>query len=86
MPANGASRLLEALDDGLAVAHEWDGAAITTRLAAVGLDAEDVRVALEARWEIYAESSESTLSENEMVAFVRGWTEGLLAGVKVVAA
>lgn len=81
MTPNGASRILEALDDGLAVAHEWDGASISVRLEKVGLDAEDVRVALEARWEIYA----SDEPEKSPADFVRGFTEGLLAGVKVTA-
>lgn len=82
MTADGASRLLDALDDGLALAHEFDGASITVRLAHVGLDAEDVRVALEARWEIYSADE----PEKDPADFVRGWTEGLLAGVKVGAA
>lgn len=79
MTTDGASRILEALDDGLAIAHEFDGASITERLAVVGLDAEDVRVALEARWEIYSAEEPG----KDPADFVRGWTEGLLAGVRV---
>lgn len=81
MTPEGASRLLEALDDGLAIAHEFDGASVSQRLAHVGLDAEDVRVALEARWEIYCDAH----PDADPNTFVRGWTEGLLAGVKVSA-
>lgn len=79
--SDGAGRILEALDDGLACAHEFDGASITAKLAHVGLDAEDVRVALEARWEIYSAEE----PEKDPADFVRGFTEGLLAGVKVTA-
>lgn len=81
MNGQGASRLLEALDDGLAVAHEFDGASVTLRLGHLGLDAADVQVALEARWEIYADAH----PEAQVEDFVRGWTEGLLAGVRISA-
>lgn len=81
MNGEGASRLLEALDDGLAVAHEFDGASVSVKLAHLGLDAADVQVALEARWEIYADAH----PQAQVQDFVRGWTEGLLAGVRVAA-
>lgn len=80
MNGMGASRLLEALDDGLACAHEFDGASISAKLAHVGLDAEDVRVTLEARWEIYSADQ----PDKDPADFVRGFTEGLLAGVRVM--
>lgn len=71
-------QLFEALDDALALAHEFDGAGLEAKLAAFGLDMEDVADALKDRWEDNVSGREGGQ------AFVSGFTEGLITGVMLL--
>lgn len=70
----------DALDDALAVVHEFDGGSIEQKLEALGISASDVRDVLEQRIEAYAPRFEhADEDDSEQVALIQGFVEGLLA-------
>lgn len=74
------NELFCALDDAIAIAHEWDGAGIAAKLQAFGLDPEEVAEVLRERIEAYRDE----FSEGEPdVAFTQGFVEGLITGRKL---
>lgn len=74
MPARVTEEeLYAALDDALTLASEFQGASLEMKLAAFGLDSEDVRRLLQDRAE--------TVAPTDRAAFAQGFGEGLIAGV-----
>lgn len=74
--------LLEALDDACAVAHEFDGAGIDEKLAAFGLNGDDVREVLAERWEEYRRFHIGEADRDHRL-FIQGFVEGLITGKKL---
>lgn len=71
-----ADAIMGALDDALAIRDEHEGAGLNQQLHALGLEREQVELALEQRWAVQPEGS-------DLPSFVRGFTEGLLAMVRL---
>lgn len=79
MSAANAEQMLGALDDAIAIGHEFDGAGIDEKLAPFGLNADAVRAVVQARWD--SANANADLSDEEVYkVFVRAFTEGLLLG------
>jgi hypothetical protein len=72
-----------ALDDALAVVHEWDGGTLEEKLAAFGFDTDDVRRVAEERFVSHRESPDYSLDfeDPDVVAlFAAAFAEGLMGG------
>lgn len=64
-----------AVEDAIAIAHEFDGAPLADKLRAFGLDAAVIRDVVTERWE-QARADGRT----DAVAFAQGFAEGLITG------
>lgn len=75
IPVDDAERIFEAMDDIVARMQEFEGADLSTKLAAAGLDADGVHALLAERWEL----AEPNLRRAEgYLAYTQGFLEGLL--------
>lgn len=72
--------LERAFEDSIAVSKEFDGAPIEEKLAAQGLDAQDVASVLGERYRAYLPLFDPDAPE---VFFVQAMLEGLLAGKRL---
>lgn len=79
-PAFTADELESALLDALAIAEEH-GTSIETKLAAFGLNHEDVREMLTERWQAHAPQFEP---EKPHLLFVQGYTEGMMTALRLM--
>jgi hypothetical protein len=70
-----AEEVWAALDDAIAIAHEFDGSPLAEKLAAFGLDAAVVAEIVTARWE-----QAKAEGRTDAVAFAQGFAEGLITG------
>ena len=78
-----AQDVMDALDDGLAVVSEWDGASVEDKLNAAGLNPDAVKLAIEERFEAFRESPDYRLilaMPGGIELFAAAFAEGLLAG------
>jgi hypothetical protein len=69
----GSAELDAAIDDVIAVSQEHRETGIAAKLAAVGLEMEDVQRVVARRWADYAESDPTAEQ-----AFTQGYTEALM--------
>lgn len=70
-----AEEVWAALTDAIAIAHEFDGAPITDKLAAFGMDAAVIRDVVTERWE-----QAKAEGRTDPIAFAQGFVEGLITG------
>lgn len=78
--AIGDKELFEAVNNTLALVHEFDQ--IEDKLAVFGLRVDDVHHVLQERWAAYVAATEHT--EAAHVIFVKSYVEGLLTGMQLV--
>lgn len=72
--------LFDAFNHAVARIHEWDGAGVEAKLAAFGLQIDDVVDLLRDRWEQHQPLADP---EQPHLLFVQGFTEGLITGLQL---
>lgn len=70
-----ADEVWAALEDAIAIAHEFDGAPLADKLAAFGLEIEVVREVITERW-----GQARAEGRTDPIAFAQGFAEGLITG------